>query len=96
MKRGIFLTLVILFLAEGWFPVGKDTPSVGSQESAATPVLNVKSIHPLPEWDDAEDLHPGRNVPKDSSGSHLKLGLPVGLLAMLLFFLMWKFLLGQE
>ena len=76
--------------------MGKDTPSVGPQDSAATPVLNVKSIHPLPEWDDTEDLRPSRNAPKDSSGSPLKLGLPVGLLAMLLFFLMWKFLQGHE
>ena len=96
MRRGIFLTIAILFLVQGSFSGGRGTPTVGLQESAATPVLNVKSIHPLPEWDDPEDLRPHRNAPEDSPGSHLKISLPVGLLALLLFFLMWKFLQSQE
>ncbi len=97
MKKGIFLTIVFLFLAQGVFTGGRDTGTIGFLEAAATPVLNVKPIHPLPEWDGPEDLRPRRTAPEEgSSGSRLKISFPVGLLATLLFFLMWKFLQSQE
>ncbi len=97
MKKGIFLTIVFLFLAQGVFTGGRDTGTIGSREAAATPVLNVKPIHPLPEWDGAADLQPRRTAREEGSPpSRLKISFPVGLLATLLFFLMWKFLQSQE
>ena len=66
-------------------------------EAAATPAFNVKPIHPLPEWDGSEDLRPRRMAREEGSpNSRLKISFPVGLLATLLFFLMWKFLQSQE
>lgn len=97
MKKGIFLTIVSLFLAQGVFTGGWDTGPIGSREAAATSALTIKPIHPLPEWDGAADLQPRRTIRETgSSASRLKISFPVGLLATLLFFLMWKFLQSQE
>jgi hypothetical protein len=97
MRKGIYLTIVFLFLAQVLFAGVWDTVSIGPREAAATPVLTVKSIHPLPEWDGPEDLRPSRTAPEESSpAGRLKISFPVGLLATLLFFLMWKFLQSQE
>jgi hypothetical protein len=97
MKQGIFLTIVFLFLAQGVFTWDWGTVPVGSREAAATPAFNVKPIHPLPEWDGPADLKPRRTVREEATpGSRLKISFPVGLLATLLFFLMWKLLQSQE
>jgi len=97
MKKGIFLTLVLLFLAQGVFTGDWDTVPVGSREAAATPAFNVKPIHPLPEWDGPADFQPHRTVREEgASSSRLKISFPVGLLATLLFLLMWKLLQSQE
>jgi hypothetical protein len=97
MKKGIFLTIVFLFLAQGVFTGGWDTGPIGSREAVATIALSVKPIHPLPEWDGPADLQPRRTVREaGSSVSRLKISFPVGLLATLLFFLMWKLLQSQE
>ncbi len=97
MKKGIFLTLAFLFLAQSVFTGGWDTGPIGSREAAATPAFNVKPIHPLPDFDGPADFQPRRTAQAEGSpGSRLKISFPVGLLATLLFFLMWKFLQGQE
>lgn len=97
MRKGIFLGIAVLLLAQGTFTGGKGTTAVGLRESVATPLLNVKSIHPLPDWHDPQELRPRGSVPADGpAGVRLKVSFPVGLLAMLLFFLMWKFLQSQE
>ena len=97
MKKEILLTIVFLFLAQGVFSSGWDAGTIGSREAAASPALKVKSIHPLPEWDNPADLQPrGTAREAGSSAGRLKISFPVGLLATLLFFLMWKFLQSQE
>ena len=97
MKKGIFLTLAFLFLAQGVFTGGWDTGPVGSREAAATPAFNVRPIHPLPDFDAPEDLQPRRATREEkSSVGRLKISFPAGLLATLLFFLMWKFLQSNE
>ena len=98
MKRGVFLTIVFLFLVQGVFMGDWDTAPIGAGEAAATPGFNVKPIHPLPEWDGPADLQPRRTtVPKEEPpGNRLRISFPVGLLATLLFFLMWKLLQSQE
>ena len=97
MKKEILLTIVFLFLAQGVFTGGWDTGPIGSREAAATPAFNVKPIHPLPEFDGPADLQPRRTARQEGSPpSRLKISFPVGLLATLLFFLMWKFLQSQE
>ena len=97
MKKGIFLTLAFLFLAQGVFTGGWDTGPIGSREAAATPAFNVRSIHPLPDFDGMEDLQSRRTTREtESSGSRLKISFPAGLLATLLFFLMWKLLQSHE
>lgn len=97
MRKGIFLTIVFLFLAQGLFTGVRGPVPIGSQEAAATPVMKVKPIHPLPDWDSPEDLRHGRKAQEEGShGSRLKISFPVGVLATLLFFLMWKFLQSQE
>ncbi len=62
MKKEILLTIVFLFLAQGVFSSGWDTGTIGSREAAASPALKVKSIHPLPEWDNPADLQPRGTV----------------------------------
>jgi hypothetical protein len=97
MKKGVFLTIVLLFLFQGFFTGGAGSISIGKKEAASTPVLNVKPIHPLPDWDHPEDLRSRRNAAEGaSSDRRFKISFPVGLLATLLFFLMWKFLQSQE
>jgi len=97
MKKGIFLTLVLLFLAQGVFTGDWDTVPVGSREAAATPAFNVKPIHPLPEWDGPADFQPQRTVREEgASSSRLKISFPVGLRATLLVLRMWKLLQSQE
>jgi hypothetical protein len=97
MKKGIFPTIVFLILAQGVFTGGWDTAPTGSREAAATPAFNVKPIHPLPDWDGPGELQPRRTAPEAGPASNrLKISFPVGLLATLLFFLMWKFLQSQE
>jgi hypothetical protein len=97
MKRRIFLAIVALWLAQTLFAEGWGMVPTGPRESAATPIFSVRPIHPLPDWDGPEDLQPRGNTPReDSSGSRLRISFPVGMLAMLLFFLMWKFLQSQE
>ena len=97
MKKGIFLTIVFLFLAQGVFTGDWDTVPIGSREASATPAFYVKPIHPLPDWDSPADLQPVRMAREERSPvSRLKISFPVGLLATLLFFLMWKFLQSQE
>jgi hypothetical protein len=97
MKRGIFLSIALLVLVQGMSSDVSDLSWTGSREAVATPVMNVKPIHPLPDWQGPEDLPSGRAVAEeDSAGSRLKISFPVGLLATLLFFLMWKFLQSQE
>jgi len=95
MKKGIFVTIVFLFLTQGSFTGWKGTPV--PRDTAAAPALNVKSIHPLPEWEGPEDLGSRSARPEGGSkAERLKISFPVGLMAILLFFLMWKFLQGQE
>ncbi len=97
MKRGIFVSIALLVLAQGLSSVAGDVSWTGSREAAATPAMYVKPIHPLPDWQGPEDLPSGRAVAEeDSPASRLKISFPVGLLATLLFFLMWKFLQSQE
>jgi hypothetical protein len=61
-------------------------------KAAATPALNVKPIHPLPEWDGQADLQPRRKAREAGfSDSRLKISIPAGLLTTLVFFLMWEF-----
>jgi hypothetical protein len=97
MKQGILLTILFLFLTQGLFSAGPEAVSFGKQEAAAIPVLKVKPIHPLPDWDSPEDLVSHRRASDEgSSGGRLKISFPVGLLATLLCFLMWKFLQSQE
>ena len=97
MKKGIFLSIVFLFLVQGVFTGDWDTGPIGSREAAATPAFNVKPIHPLPEWDGPADLQPRRTAREEGSAkSRLKISFPAGLLATLVFFLMWKLLQGQE
>jgi len=97
MKKGIFLSIVFLFLVQGVFTGGRDAGPIGSREAAATPAFNVKPIHPLPEWDSPGDLQPRRTAREEgSANSRLKISFPAGLLATLVFFLMWKLLQGQE
>jgi len=97
MKKGILLTITLLLLAQGLFPVGKATPVPGPREAASTPVFKLKPIHPLPEWEGEADLRPRGLVREEGRhGSRLKISFPVALLATLLFFLMWKFLQSQE
>jgi hypothetical protein len=97
MKKGIFLTIVFLFLGQGLFMGDWGTVPIGYREASATPAFNVKPIHPLPEWDGPADLQP-RGMAREEGApvSRLKISFPVGLLATLLFFLMWKFLQSQE
>jgi hypothetical protein len=97
MKRRIFLTFTMLCLVQTVFAGGWGVLAPGPRESAATPVFSVRPIHPLPDWEGPEDLQPrGHSRQEDSPGSRLKISFPVGMLAMLLFFLMWKFLQSQE
>jgi hypothetical protein len=97
MKKGIILTILFLLLAQGLFARVGGHVSVGPQEAAAALVPQVKPIHPLPDWENPEDLRPRKTIQEqDSTGGRLKISFPVGLLATLLFFLMWKFLQSQE
>lgn len=97
MKKGIFLSIVFLFLVQGLFTGDWDTVPIGPREASATPAFNVKPIHPLPEFDGPADLQPRRTARQEASpAGRLKISFPVGLLATLLFFLMWKFLQSQE
>ena len=97
MKKGVFFTIVFLFFAQGLFTGDWVTAPIGSSEAAATPGFNVKPIHPLPDWDGPADLHPRATVQEEGGASNrLKISFPVGLLATLLFFLMWKLLQSQE
>lgn len=96
MKRGIFLTISFLLLAQGMDPGGMGTLLVGPQEAACVPVFKAEPIHPLPEWDGQENIRPSRLPEEESSHSRLRISFPVALLASLLFFLMWKFFQGQE
>jgi len=96
MKSGIFLAVSFLLLTQGVFPAGMGTILVGPPEAASTPFFDVKPIHPLPEWDGQEDLMPRTRTVEDSPPRRLKITFPVACLATLLFFLMWKFLQGQE
>ena len=97
MKKGIFLTLVFLFLAQGVFTGGWDTGPDRVPGGGWTPAFNVKPIHPLPDFDGPADLQPRRTAREEGPPpSRLKISFPVGLLATLLFFLMWKLLQSQE
>jgi|GEM_PF-3430045 len=97
MKKGLFPTIVFLFLAQGVFMGDLETVPIGSREVSAAPAFNVKPIHPLPEWDGPADLQPRGAAPEGRvSGSRFRISFPVGLLATLLFFLMWKLLQSQE
>ena len=97
MKKGVFFTIVFLFFAQGLFTGDWDRVPIGSPEVAATPGFHVKPIHPLPDWDGPADLYPRRTFQEEGKTSNrLKISFPVGLLAMLLFFLMWKLLQSQE
>ena len=97
MKKGIFLIIVFFVLTQGLFMGWKGRLLMGPRETAAALALDVKTIHPLPEWDGPEDLRARSARPAEGSQrDRLKLSFPVGLLATLFFFLMWKFLQGQE
>jgi hypothetical protein len=97
MKKGIFLITICLFLAPGLFTGEWGTAPVGCPEAAATPGFSAKPIHPLPDWDNPADFQPRRTSGEEGDpGSRLRISFPVGLLAMLLFFLMWKLLQSQE
>lgn len=97
MKRQMLLAVATFCLVQILFAGGSDLLPTGPRESAAAPVFSVRPIHPLPDWDGPEDLQPrGNSRRADSPGSRLRISFPVGMLAMLLFFLMWKFLQSQE
>ncbi len=97
MKKGIFLAIVFLVLTQGVFAEWKGTFLAGPRETAAAPALNVKTIHPLPDWQGPEDLRARSTRPDEGlKGGRFKISLSVGLMATLFFFLMWKFLQDQE
>lgn len=96
MNREIFLFLFLFLFCQDPFQTGMGAILSGPQEAASAPSLDIKSIHPLPEWDGQEDLRPRTRAPEGSSHRRLKISFPVALLATLLFYLMWKFLQGQE
>lgn len=96
MKKEVFLILSLLLVSEDPFRGGMEVRLSGPQEAAAAVSLDVKSIHPLPEWDGQEDLRPSTRGPEEESQGRLKISFPVALLTTLLFFLMWKLLQGQE
>jgi hypothetical protein len=96
MKNGILFAVSFLLLTQGVFPAGMGTILVRPPEAASTPLFEVKPIHPLPDWDGQEDLTPQTRAVEESSPRRLKITFPVACLATLLFFLMWKFLQGQE
>lgn len=96
MKSGVFLAVSFLLLTQSLFPAGMGTIQVNVPEAASTPFFDVRPIHPLPEWDGQEDLRPQTRALEESSPRRLKITFPVACLATLLFFLMWKFLQGQE
>jgi len=97
MKKAVFLSIVCVFLMQGVFPGGWGAGPIGSRDAAATPAFNVRPIHPLPDWDSPGDLQSRRTAgEEEASESRLKITFPVGLLATLVFFLMWKFMQGQD
>ena len=97
MKKAILLSTVCVFLMQGLFAGGWDTGPIGARDAAATPAFNVRPIHPLPEWDSPGNLQPrGTAREEEAPDSRLKISFPVGFLATLVFFLMWKFMQGQE
>lgn len=96
MKKEVFLILFLLLFARDPFQGGVGAMLPGPLEAASALSLDVKSIHPLPEWDGEQNLRSHTHGPEEGSQRRLKITFPVALLATLLFFLMWKFLQGQE
>ncbi len=96
MKKEVFWVLFLLLFARDPFQGGVGAMLSGPQEAAFALSLDVKSIHPLPEWEGEHNLLPHTHGPEEGSQRRLKITLPVALLATLLFLLMWKFLQGQE
>jgi hypothetical protein len=96
MNRGILLTISFLLLAPAMDLAGMGKLLLGPQEAACVPVFKAEPIHPLPEWDGQENIRPRRVANEEGSPTRLKISLPVGVLASLLLFLMWKLMQGQE
>ena len=68
------------------------SPGRGGRTGARAPGVGRE-----PDWDEPADLRPSKgSSEEDASANRFRVSLPVGLLAMLLFFLMWKFLQSQE
>lgn len=96
MKRVIFVAISFLLLVQVMDPAGMGKLLPGPREAEGIPVFKAEPIHPLPEWDGQENIRPRGLASEESSHSRLKITFPVGLLASLLLFLMWKLLQGQE
>lgn len=96
MKKVIFLAIFSVLLGQALIQGGGGGLRLEPQEAASSPFLDLRPMHPLPEWDGQENIRPSTGAPEGGSHGRLKITFPVALLATLLFFLMWKFLQGQE
>jgi len=96
MKKGIVFAIFFGLLGQALIQGGGGTLWLEPQEAASSPFLDLRPMHPLPEWDGQENIRPHTGDPQGGSHGRLKITFPVALLATLLFFLMWKLLQGQE
>jgi hypothetical protein len=96
MKKGMILTIFLVLFGQAWIQGEGGSFRFEPQEAASAPVPDLRPIHPLPEWNGQENIRPRTGAPEEGSNRRLKITFPVALLATLLFFLMWKFLQGQE
>jgi len=95
MKKGIVLAILFVLLGQALMQVG-GALRLEPKEAVSSPFPKIKPIHPLPEWNGQENIRPHTGIDEEGSHRRLKITFPVALLVTVLFFLMWKFLQGQE
>jgi len=95
MKKGVVLAIFFVLLGQALMSVGGPF-RLETKEAVSSPFPKIKPIHPLPEWNGEENIRPRTGIDEEGSHRRPKITFPVALLATLLFFLMWKFLQGQE
>ena len=95
MKKGFVLAIFFVLLGQALM-LGGGPLWLEPKEAASSPFLELRPIHPLPEWNGQENIRPRTGIDDEGSSGRVKITFPVALLVTLLFFLMWKFMQGQE
>jgi len=95
MKKCVVMAILLVLLGQVLVQVGGPL-RLEPKEAVSSPFPKIKPMHPLPEWNGEENIRPNTDVDEEGSHRRLKITFPVALLTTLLFFLMWKFLQGQE